>query len=210
MPMIQVSTVRPSNIPAGMEEVFSRVNDADKKNIPVSQRVLSILIPELEVAAGVSSKFQSLLLDSLRRLARERLGVLRKSGYVCPTEVHSSLFTVDGLLEFYAREVESTRLSGESIEAAAKLLGFVDGLLEEHRAPAMEVLKAAWHATSRAKIKEKQAATLSAKLAEFLARQPGDENEKELSILDRVCQRLAEHAEAKRIEREAFETESGF
>lgn len=208
MPMIQVSAVRPSNIPAGMEEVFSRVKDADKKNIPVSQRVRSILIPELEVAAGVSSKFQSLLLDSLRRLAREQLGVLRKSG--CPTEVHSSLFTVDGLLEFYAREVESTRLSGESIEAAAKLLGFVDGLLEEHRAPAMEVLKAAWHATSRAKIKEKQAATLSAKLAEFLARQPGDENEKELSILDRVCQRLAEHAEAKRIEREAFETESGF
>lgn len=85
----------------------------NKRVIPADQRTRSILIPELAVDS-VPSKFQMLLLDTLRTVAKAQLSALWDADSML-REVPDNIWNVDALLAFAAREAESKRLTKASL-----------------------------------------------------------------------------------------------
>jgi hypothetical protein len=79
------------------------------RTIPADQRTRSILIDELQVS-DVPSKFQMLILDTLRDVAKAQLSSLWDADPDLRI-VPASIWSVDSLLMFAAREAESKRLT---------------------------------------------------------------------------------------------------
>ena len=71
------------------------------------------MIPEL--APTVEKKFFSLVLDALYQAGEDQLRALWKESD--PKESDAALWTEDSLLAFAARQAESKRLNGETIQA---------------------------------------------------------------------------------------------
>jgi len=116
--MLAVSTVA-QIAPKGFEPVTvgtRATTDKEtnkKKEIPADQRTRSIIIPELQVD-GLPSKFTSLVLDTLRTIAKDQLASMWKAEPML-REVPANVWSVDALLMYAAREAESKRLSTASI-----------------------------------------------------------------------------------------------
>lgn len=77
--------------------------------IPADQRTRSIVIPTLSVDS-LPSKFQMLILDTLRSVAKTQLSSLWEADSMLK-EVPANIWNVDSLLAFAAREAESKRLT---------------------------------------------------------------------------------------------------
>lgn len=111
-----------------------------KREIPADQRTRSVLIPELEVH-GVPSKFQSIVLDALRNIAKQQLAALWDADKMLH-EVPANIWSVDALLMYAARESESKRLSKDSIAAWFATSDLRARIMEKHN----EALYKKWEA----------------------------------------------------------------
>jgi hypothetical protein len=86
--------------------------DGSRREVLAADRMRCIVIPELTVD-GVPSKFQSIILDALRRTAKAQLDSLWTAEPMLRT-VQAAIWSVDSLLLFAARETESQRLTKQN------------------------------------------------------------------------------------------------
>lgn len=111
--MLQVFTT-PQKCNAGSELLAVTTRAAEGKTIATGDRMRCIIIPELAVE-GIPSKFQSLVLDALRRTARHQMNAKWKADPML-REVEAAIWSVDSLLLYAARESESLRLTKANCE----------------------------------------------------------------------------------------------
>lgn len=116
--MLQVFTT-PQTAPERCETVQvdarnGKNPDGTKREVANEDRTRVIVIPELSVD-GVPSKFQSIVLDALRKTAKEQLSSLWKAEPMI-REVPAAIWNVDSILLFAAREAESKRLTKATLE----------------------------------------------------------------------------------------------
>lgn len=109
--MLQVYTV-PQKCSAGTELVTAATRASEGKTIENANRMRCIIIPELAVD-NVPSKFQSLVMDALRRTAKKQLDAMWKADAMLQA-VPAAVWSVDSLLLFAAKTAESTRLTKEN------------------------------------------------------------------------------------------------
>lgn len=110
--MLQVFTT-PQKCAAGQEVVTAGTRASEGKNIPADQKMRCIIIPELAVD-NVPSKFQSLVMNALRRTAIKQLATIWKNEPMV-REVPLAVWSVDSLLLFAAKQAEGTRLTRDNL-----------------------------------------------------------------------------------------------
>ena len=162
--MLPISTVRASNVPAKMLEVYTSARatvdkaTGKKKEISAAHRTRSILVPEFLIE-GVPGKFEDFIRSQLASVAKQQLSALWEETPSI-SETPAELWTTDSLLVYAARNSETQRLSCERIRAA--FAGFVnsEAIAEEFRGKAsiQEVLESA--SASGFKAGEKQVTML--------------------------------------------------
>ena len=203
MAIITVSTVRPSNVPAGFVPVIASTRGAKGVVIPEAQKCRAIVVADYD-ASGLPSKFTEFVRAQLAVTAVAQLQELWKSQGDALKSVDSSLFTTDGLLAFAARQQESKRLTADSITSAvAEFVATCD--LFKHdaaRKAGAEVL--ASMAAPAKKGNERQLFALAEKLAAYLAT-PREDGEEHNPLLSSIIAKLTDKAEELKAQRLAFE-----
>lgn len=111
--MLQVFTV-PQRCDAQHELVAANTRASNGVTIAAADKMRCIIIPQLAVD-NVPSKFQSLVMDALRRTAKKQLDAMWKKEPQLRS-VPAAVWSVDSLLLFAAQEAESTRLTKANCE----------------------------------------------------------------------------------------------
>lgn len=96
----------------GFELVAASTKSSEGKQVATENRMRCIVIPEL-VVDNVPSKFQSLVMDALRRTAKAQLAAMWKNEPSLQS-VPAAVWSVDNLLLFAAKQAEGTRLTKEN------------------------------------------------------------------------------------------------
>lgn len=122
LPADQAAAVRmfyvftaPTGCADNMEPVTTTQRNSGDKTVPEDQRHRSIHVPTYTVD-GVPSKYQALILDAIRKAAAQQLAELWAADRNL-REVPAALFSVDGVLTYWAREAEKLSLTADSIGA---------------------------------------------------------------------------------------------
>lgn len=103
----------PQTAPAGFETIAATRRETAGKTLADHERMRCIIIRELEVR-DVPNKYQGTILDALRRTAREQLDAIWKDDPLVRM-VPTAIWTVDSLLAFADRQVDSTRLTKDAL-----------------------------------------------------------------------------------------------
>jgi hypothetical protein len=202
---ITVSTVAASNLPVGFVQVTAKTKTTTGgPTLQPQDRQRCILIPEL-ILEGLPSKFMEFTRAALHEAAREQLATLWKEQGAALKTVHPALFSVDGLLAWAGRVVESRRLSGDTIKAALAETGILTaiGVPAQRQDEAIAIL-ASFAGPSKLG-NEKQLRSLSTKLANWLE-QPGNDSSVVELLIPKINTRVFELEEL----RKQFETSDGF
>lgn len=111
---LSVSTVPATAVAAGYEQVTCNTRAAKGAAAMLPQdKSRSIVIPELR-ADGVPSKLQALVLDALRRTARQQLNDIWTADAGVQA-VPAAIWSVDSLLLYAAKKAESQRLTKDTV-----------------------------------------------------------------------------------------------
>lgn len=199
--VVTVSTVAPASIPARMIPVIARTKAKKGETISDSQRLRAIVIPEFSLV-DLPSKWQMFAHAQLAEIAKQQLAELWKQNGDSLREVAASLFSVDSLLAFAAREADSRRLTGDSIAANAS--EFISTLNPKLQALAKEILVSMAAPTKKGD--EKQCFALGEKLEKWIEEKISDDSDSDPNpVLLLVQQKLISRANELKEIRLAFE-----
>lgn len=118
--MIPVSSVASTSVQKGFIQIIASTRETEKTGkIEEANKRRCIVIPEF-APEGVPSKFQTLVVNSLERAAKDQLQALWEEKGNSISEVPAAIWTLDGILAFIARQAESQRFSKDNINAWLK------------------------------------------------------------------------------------------
>lgn len=204
--LITVSTIAPASVPAGFVAIVASTKQpSNGPTLKAHERRRVILIREL-LLDGLPSKFVEFARAALHETAKEQLATLWKAQGPDLLTVHPALFTVDGLLAFASREVESKRLTGERVREAIR--AFMEATLPAARHQQAADILASFAGPNKLG-NEKQISSLAAKIAEYLDSSAAAADEGS-SVLELLAPKLAAREAELRAQRLAYETEAGF
>jgi len=116
--MLPVSTVEPAEVPAGFILIAARQRSSKERTVEASQRFRGILVPEAAILPPMEachSKFRSILVHQIQKLAEKKLAAAWKDGD--PKAVQAAAYTLDSVLAYFAEQKQRASVDGAAITA---------------------------------------------------------------------------------------------